>query len=50
MPPISTFTSGTTRDYEWDSIVGVHRGILEVTTLSFDKIYMVDHRLVALGP
>lgn len=45
MPPISTFTSETTRDKEWDSIVAVHRGIPTVTTWSFDKSKMGDHKL-----
>ncbi|KAE9523992.1 hypothetical protein AGLY_015639 [Aphis glycines] len=45
MPPISTFTSETTRDKEWDSIVAVHRGIPTVTTWSFDKSKMGEHKL-----
>lgn len=45
MPPISSFTAETTRDKEWDSIVAVHRGIPTVTTWSFDKSKMGEHKL-----
>jgi U3 small nucleolar RNA-associated protein 21 len=45
MPPITSFTSETTRDKEWDNIVAVHRGIPTVTTWSFDKNKMGEHKL-----
>lgn len=45
MPPISTFTSEITRDKEWDSIVAVHKGIPTVTTWSFSRSKMGDHKL-----
>ncbi|XP_058467222.1 WD repeat-containing protein 36 [Malaya genurostris] len=46
MPPISFFTSETTRDKEWDSIAAAHSGIVQVTTWSFDKCRMGELKLV----
>lgn len=45
MPPISMLTSETTRHTEWDSIVAIHRGIPIVTTWSFSKCKMGEHKL-----
>jgi len=45
MPPISSFTSETTRDKEWDSILAVHTGIPTVTTWSFNNSKMGKHKL-----
>ncbi|XP_058812783.1 WD repeat-containing protein 36 [Topomyia yanbarensis] len=46
MPPISFFTSEMTRDKEWDSIAAAHRGLVQVTTWSFDKCRMGELKLV----
>uniref|UniRef100_A0A182Q2F6 Uncharacterized protein n=1 Tax=Anopheles farauti TaxID=69004 RepID=A0A182Q2F6_9DIPT len=46
MPPISFFTSETTRDKEWDSIAALHQGLVQVTTWSYDKRRMGDLHLV----
>lgn len=45
MPPISAFTSETTRDKEWDSIIAIHKGIPIVTTWSFNNCKMGEHKL-----
>lgn len=45
MPPITAFTSETTRDKEWDSIIAVHKGIPIVTTWSFNNSKMGEHKL-----
>lgn len=46
MPPIIKFTSDTTREKEWDNIGAIHLGTTEVTTWSYDKLKMGDHKLV----
>lgn len=46
MPPITYFTSETTREKEWDSIAAIHTGIIQTTTWSFHKQRMGEHRLI----
>lgn len=46
MPPITQFTSETTREKHWDSIVGIHSGLVTTTTWSFDKRKMGDLKLL----
>lgn len=46
MPPIVQFTSETTRDKHWDSIVAIHSGLVMATTWSFDKRKMGELKLV----
>lgn len=46
MPPITHFTSETTRDKHWDSIVAIHSGLVVGTTWSFDKRKMGDLKLL----
>lgn len=46
MPPITQFTSETTREKHWDSIVALHSGMVMATTWSFDKRKMGDLKLV----
>lgn len=45
MPPIITFASESVRDKEWDSIAAVHRRHSNVTTWSFHRSTMGEHRL-----
>ena len=46
MPPITQFTSETTREKEWDNIAAVHAGIVQVTTWSFHKSKMGELKLI----
>ncbi|CRK95005.1 CLUMA_CG008491, isoform A, partial [Clunio marinus] len=46
MPPITQFTSETTREKHWDSIVALHNGLNVATTWSFDKRKMGDLTLL----
>lgn len=46
MPPITQFTSETTREKHWDSIVAIHSGLVTATSWSFDKRRMGDLKLV----
>lgn len=46
MPPIREFTSDVAREKEWDNIVGIHMGVIQATTWSFNKCRMGEHRLV----
>ncbi|XP_047099467.1 WD repeat-containing protein 36 [Schistocerca piceifrons] len=46
MPPITSFASETTREKEWDGIAAVHLGVPFVTTWSYDKLRMGDHKLM----
>lgn len=46
MPPITQFTSETSREKHWDSIVALHSGLVMATTWSFDKRKMGDLKLV----
>lgn len=46
MPPITHFTSETTRDKHWDSIVAIHSGLVVGTTWSFDKRKMGELKLL----
>lgn len=45
MPPITHFTSETSRDKHWDSIVALHNGLTVATTWSFDKRRMGNLKL-----
>ena len=46
MPPIIDFASEITRDKEWDNIAAIHSGLGTVTTWSFDKSKMGEHKLL----
>lgn len=46
MPPITQFSSGTTREKEWDNIAAIHEGLAMVTTWSYDKVKMGDLKLL----
>lgn len=46
MPPITKFTTETTREKSWDSLAAVHRGTPIVTTWSIDKQRMGEHKLL----
>lgn len=46
MPPITEFTSETTREKHWDSIVALHSGLVTATSWSFDKRKMGELKLV----
>lgn len=46
MPPIVEFTSETTREKHWDSIVAIHNNLVEATTWSFDKRKMGELKLI----
>lgn len=46
MPPITQFTSETTREKHWDNIVAIHSGLVTATSWSFDKRRMGDLKLV----
>lgn len=46
MPPIIQFTSETTREKHWDSIVAIHSGLVVATSWSFDKRKMGDLKLL----
>lgn len=45
MPPIIHFTSETTREKHWDSVVAIHSDLVQATTWSFDKRKMGDLKL-----
>jgi U3 small nucleolar RNA-associated protein 21 len=45
MPPIIQFTSETTREKHWDSIVALHNGLTIATLWSFDKRKMGDLKI-----
>lgn len=47
MPPIIHFTSETTREKHWDSIVAIHSDLVQATTWSFDKRKMGDLKLLS---
>lgn len=46
MPPITQFTSETTREKHWDSIVALHSGLVVATSWSFDKRKMGELKLL----
>lgn len=46
MPPIIEFTAEKTREKEWDNIVARHSGLGAVTTWSFDRTAMGEHKLL----
>lgn len=46
MPPIIEFTSGSTREKEWDNIAAIHSGLVMVTTWSFHRSKMGELKLV----
>ncbi|XP_037086803.1 LOW QUALITY PROTEIN: WD repeat-containing protein 36-like [Pollicipes pollicipes] len=50
MPPVVALASATVREKEWDNIAAVHRGLSQVTTWSFDRQRMGDHRLQPSRP
>lgn len=45
MPPVVSFCSEETRAKEWDNIVAIHQGLSVVTSWTFDKARMGDHKL-----
>ncbi|KAJ8920542.1 hypothetical protein NQ315_005411 [Exocentrus adspersus] len=46
MPPVTQFTSETTREKEWDNIAAIHQGLAVVTTWSYDRVKMGDLKLL----
>ncbi|CAL7933946.1 unnamed protein product [Xylocopa violacea] len=46
MPPITEIAAEITREKEWDNIVAVHSGLATVTTWSFNKSKMGEHKLM----
>ncbi|KAK9302990.1 hypothetical protein QLX08_005167 [Tetragonisca angustula] len=46
MPPITDFATEITREKEWDNIAAIHSGLGTVTTWSFDKSRMGEHKLL----
>ncbi|XP_043255396.1 WD repeat-containing protein 36 [Colletes gigas] len=46
MPPISEFCAETTREKEWDNIAAIHIGLGTVTTWSYNKARMGEHKLL----
>ncbi|CAG9787200.1 unnamed protein product [Diatraea saccharalis] len=46
MPAITKLSSCMQRDKQWDSIASIHRGKYIVTTWSYNKIRMGDHKLI----
>ncbi|XP_074642621.1 WD repeat-containing protein 36-like [Tubulanus polymorphus] len=45
MPPITDFTSESSRQSDWDSIVACHRGCTQVTTWDYNRYTMGKYRL-----
>jgi len=46
MPPITQFATEITREQEWDNILAAHTGLGVVTTWSFHKNRMGEHKLM----
>ncbi|KAL1123325.1 hypothetical protein AAG570_002411 [Ranatra chinensis] len=46
MPPVVDFVSEVAREKEWDNVAALHLGLPVVTTWSFDRRKMGDHRLL----
>ncbi|XP_015522612.1 WD repeat-containing protein 36 [Neodiprion lecontei] len=46
MPPITLFTSESTREKDWDNVAALHLGLGVVTTWSYDKIKMGELKLL----
>ncbi|KOX73225.1 WD repeat-containing protein 36 [Melipona quadrifasciata] len=46
MPPITDFATEITREKEWDNVAAIHSGLGTVTTWSFDKSRMGEHKLL----
>ncbi|CAD1475667.1 unnamed protein product, partial [Heterotrigona itama] len=46
MPQIIDFATEITREKEWDNIAAIHSGLGTVTTWSFDKSRMGEHKLL----
>ncbi|XP_043269880.1 WD repeat-containing protein 36 [Venturia canescens] len=46
MPPIVELAAETTREKEWDNIAAAHLGLGVVTTWSYDKLKMGEHKLI----
>lgn len=50
LPPITSFSSASTRQSDWDGIVACHRGRLATTTWNYQRCTMGTHRLQPPGP
>lgn len=48
MPPITQFASEKTREKEWDNIAATHLGLGVVTTWSYNKTRMGEHKLLPI--
>lgn len=46
MPPIVELAAEKTREKEWDNIAAAHLGLGVVTTWSYDKLKMGEHKLI----
>ncbi|XP_014246817.1 WD repeat-containing protein 36 [Cimex lectularius] len=46
MPPITEFSSATVREKDWDNIAALHLGSPLVTSWSYDKRRMGEHKLL----
>ncbi|KAM9840922.1 WD repeat-containing protein 36 [Aulostomus maculatus] len=46
LPAITAFSSAATRQSDWDSIIGCHRGCLATTTWNYQRCTMGAHRLL----
>ncbi|XP_034945888.1 WD repeat-containing protein 36 [Chelonus insularis] len=46
MPPIINFVCEKTREKEWDNIAAAHLGLGLITTWSYDKLRMGEHKLL----
>ncbi|XP_057327342.1 WD repeat-containing protein 36-like [Microplitis mediator] len=46
MPPITEFAYEKTREKEWDNIAACHLGLGVVTTWSYDKLKMGEHKIL----
>lgn len=46
MPPVISFCSEETRAKDWDNILAIHQGLSVVTSWTFDKARMGDHKLL----
>lgn len=46
MPPIVEFASEKTREKDWDNVAATHLGLGVVTTWSYDKLKMGEHKIL----
>ncbi|KAK0097743.1 hypothetical protein PV326_014046 [Microctonus aethiopoides] len=46
MPPITEFACEKTREKEWDNVAAMHLGLGVVTTWSYDKLKMGEHKIL----